>query len=114
MLRFDEFGGLPDGNTVRNVCVDACVAVRFSTTPDTWLAGTLPWPVICTLRCEFGCSAPPPFGDRVSRMRVGGSGWNPVPDGVSVSVAVLVRLLALSEAVIVSWSAVLDAVIVAV
>ena len=30
----------------RKVCVEAWVPVRFSTTPDTWVAGTLPLPVI--------------------------------------------------------------------
>ena len=101
-LRLDEFGGLPEGNTVRKVAADGWVAVRFRTTPDTCVAGTPPWPVIWTFRDVLGCSAPPPFCVLVSRIRVGGSEWKPVPDGVSVSVAVLVRLLALSEAVIVS------------
>src|SRR5438309_22508 len=74
-FRFDELGGLPDGNTVRKVCVEAWVPVRFNTTPDTCVAGTPPAPVICTLRCEFGPRGPPPACVLVSRMRVGGSEW---------------------------------------
>src|SRR5437763_1006139 len=101
-LMFDAVGTVPDGNTVRKVPAVGATPVTLTATADTCVAGTPPWPVIWTFRDVLGCSAPPPFCVLVSRIRVGGSEWNPVPDGVSVSVAVLVRVLALSEAVIVS------------
>src|SRR5436190_9410570 len=67
-LMFDAVGGVPDGNTVRYVPVDSSVPVRFSTTAVTCVVGTPPWPVIGTVRVEFGPSGLP---DRVSRTRAG-------------------------------------------
>src|SRR5438132_4073319 len=92
-FRLDAVGTAPDGKTVRYVCVDGPVAVRFNTTAETCDAGTVLTPVIWTLRVELGPRGLPLL---VSRTRVGARAWKPAPDGVSVSVAVAVLFTVLS------------------
>ena len=74
------------GNTVKKLPADGPVTVTFSITADTPAAGTPPEPVTCR-----SSTAPLPRGTpliRVSRMRLGVTGWYdaPAPDmGVSRS-----------------------------